>query len=75
MAEKPFGIVVPKYKNVKGHLGEKVYKEISKINDNFELIYTNVVRFGDTSQKVVTSSSVRRKEVYIIHPYYSDGDS
>ncbi|MBD3155945.1 MAG: ribose-phosphate diphosphokinase [Candidatus Aenigmarchaeota archaeon] len=68
-------ILVPTYEDygIEGtYLGERIHQELQRLGRNdIELVYARVVRFRDSSQKVVIKESVRGKNVYIIHPTYT----
>ncbi|NCO97341.1 MAG: hypothetical protein COY38_01245 [Candidatus Aenigmarchaeota archaeon CG_4_10_14_0_8_um_filter_37_24] len=69
-------ILVPTYEDydINGpYLGERIYEELQRLGrDDIKLVYAKVTRFGDSSQKVEIQESIRGKEVYVIHPIYTD---
>lgn len=69
-------ILVPTYEEygIEGsYLGERIHQELQSLGrDDIELVYARVVKFRDSSQKVIIEESVRGKDVYIIHPTYTD---
>ncbi|OGI15271.1 hypothetical protein A3K63_05020 [Candidatus Micrarchaeota archaeon RBG_16_49_10] len=55
------------------YLGEDIYEELRRMGrDDVELVYACATKFRDSSQKVEITKSVRNKDVYIIHPIYTD---
>jgi ribose-phosphate pyrophosphokinase len=75
---KKFGLAVPKYQDfgINGpYLGDLVWENLREKREDFDYIPVSVVRFADTSGKVVTEKSTRGKDIYIVHPYEIEHDS
>ena len=78
MTSKPFILATPDYSQMglgkRGdYLGDHIFQKLERYNASSKQVYVNVVPFADGSEKTETEDNVRRSEVYLVSPMYTDG--